>query len=67
LKKEEFAFWKVVTNTKENGKELKVTFRNKTNGRMEGRGIQIYQDGSRYEGWWQDNLPNGHGRMLYAS
>jgi hypothetical protein len=32
----------------------------------EGRGIQIWRDGSRYEGYWKNNRANGRGRLIHA-
>ena len=32
----------------------------------EGRGIQIWLDGSRYEGYWINNKANGFGRLIHA-
>jgi len=32
----------------------------------EGRGLQIWQDGSIYEGWWKANKANGRGRLIHA-
>ena len=31
----------------------------------EGRGVQIFQNGSRYDGFWINNLANGRGRLVY--
>ena len=28
--------------------------------------MQIWPDGSMYEGWWQDNKANGRGRLIHA-
>ncbi|KAJ8952817.1 hypothetical protein NQ318_008138, partial [Aromia moschata] len=36
------------------------------NGRMEGFGVRIYNDGSFYIGHWKCNKRHGHGRMWYA-
>lgn len=32
----------------------------------DGRGIQIWLDGSRYEGYWKNNKANGLGRLIHA-
>ena len=32
----------------------------------QGRGKQIWPDGSMYEGWWKDNKANGKGRLIHA-
>ena len=37
----------------------------KTNKR-EGRGIQVWPDGSRYDGWWENDMANGYGRLIHA-
>jgi hypothetical protein len=31
-----------------------------------GKGIQVWPDGSLYEGWWLDNKTNGKGRIIHA-
>ena len=32
----------------------------------DGRGIQIWPDGSRYEGYWSKNKASGKGRLIHA-
>ena len=32
----------------------------------QGQGIQIWPDGSLYEGYWADNKANGRGRLIHA-
>jgi len=32
----------------------------------DGRGFQIWPDGSLYEGYWKDNKANGKGRLIHA-
>jgi hypothetical protein len=32
----------------------------------DGRGIQIWQDGSRYEGYWRNNRACGRGRLIHS-
>jgi hypothetical protein len=32
----------------------------------EGRGVQIWKDGSCYEGMWKDDATNGLGRLIHA-
>ena len=32
----------------------------------DGRGVQIWLDGSRYEGYWKNNKANGRGRLIHA-
>lgn len=32
----------------------------------EGKGIQVWPDGSRYEGYWRMNKANGKGRLIHA-
>ena len=32
----------------------------------QGKGRQIWPDGSMYEGWWMDNKANGAGRLIHA-
>ena len=29
-------------------------------------GVQIYEDGSRYEGFWKEGMNNGKGRLIHA-
>jgi len=36
-------------------------------GRRQGRGKQIWKDGSQYEGLWKNDAPNGKGRYIQAS
>lgn len=36
------------------------------NGKKEGNGIMYHRDGSRYEGTWKNNKPNGIGVTVYA-
>ena len=33
----------------------------------QGKGITIWKDGSKEEGWYRNNLINGKGRIIYAS
>ena len=35
-------------------------------GVRQGKGVQIWPDGSLYEGWWRDNKANGKGRLVHA-
>lgn len=32
-----------------------------------GKGIQIWMDGSIYEGWWRKDKTHGHGRVIHAN
>ena len=32
----------------------------------QGKGMQIWPDGSMYEGWWKDNKASGKGRLIHA-
>lgn len=32
-----------------------------------GKGIQVWDDGSKYEGYWKYDKPNGKGRMIYGN
>ena len=32
----------------------------------QGRGRQIWPDGSLYEGWWKDDKKNGKCRLIHA-
>ena len=32
----------------------------------QGRGLQIYKDGSLYEGYWRDGKACGKGRLIHA-
>ena len=38
---------------------------NKTSQR-EGRGIQLWPDGSKYTGYWRNDMANGRGRLIHA-
>lgn len=55
---------------KENGKILFkrqfIDFRIVDKEIRDGRGIQVWQDGSRYEGYWKNNKANGFGRLIHA-
>ena len=31
------------------------------------RGIAIFPDGNRYDGFWKNDMPHGFGRMIYSS
>eukprot|EP01022_Parablepharisma_sp_SALTPOND_P012973 TRINITY_DN1691_c0_g1_i1.p2 TRINITY_DN1691_c0_g1~~TRINITY_DN1691_c0_g1_i1.p2 ORF type:complete len:424 (+),score=44.61 TRINITY_DN1691_c0_g1_i1:5377-6648(+) len=35
-------------------------------GKREGRGIQIWPDGSKYTGYWRNDKANGKGRLIHA-
>jgi hypothetical protein len=35
-------------------------------GLRSGRGIQIWPDGSKYEGYWNNDMANGKGRLIHA-
>ena len=45
---------------------IKSSFRFQDSDIRDGRGIQIWLDGSRYEGYWKNNKANGHGRLIHA-
>lgn len=32
----------------------------------DGRGAQVWKDGSRYEGMWKNDMANGRGRLIHA-
>lgn len=34
------------------------------NGKCEGKGIMLYEEGYLYEGEWKNGLRNGYGRMI---
>lgn len=34
-------------------------------GYRDGRGIQVWADGSMYEGWWRRGKPHGQGRLIH--
>jgi hypothetical protein len=40
---------------------------NKRTGERDGLGIQVWPDGSRYEGMWRRDKANGRGRMTHAN
>jgi hypothetical protein len=52
----------------ENGKSLFFicVFRVINTQIREGRGTQVWGDGSFYEGWWKDNKAKGKGRLIHA-
>ena len=33
----------------------------------EGKGCQLWQDGSKYEGYWRNNMANGQGRLVHCN
>ena len=35
-------------------------------GLREGKGVQIWKDGSKYEGYWKDDQANGVGRLIHT-
>ena len=32
----------------------------------EGYGLQVWPDGSKFEGFWKDDMTNGYGRFILA-
>lgn len=36
------------------------------NNERNGRGKQLWKDGSVYEGYWKDNLAHGYGRLIHT-
>jgi hypothetical protein len=30
------------------------------------KGVQIWSDGSRYDGFWRDGMANGYGKLVHA-
>lgn len=43
-----------------------MTYRLVRSNTRQGKGIQVWPDGSMYEGWWKDNKANGKGRLIHA-
>lgn len=39
---------------------------NKITELKEGKGLQIWPDGSQYEGFWKRNMANGRGRLVHS-
>lgn len=35
-------------------------------GHREGRGVQVWKDGSKYTGYWKNDMAHGKGRLLHA-
>lgn len=35
-------------------------------GLRQGRGVQVWHDGSKYEGYWSNDMANGRGRLIHA-
>lgn len=35
-------------------------------GLRQGRGIQLWPDGSKYEGYWLNDMANGRGRLIHS-
>mmetsp|Transcript_22718 Transcript_22718/g.21896 ORF Transcript_22718/g.21896 Transcript_22718/m.21896 type:complete len:119 (+) Transcript_22718:281-637(+) len=51
--------------TLENGARYEGEWNEETNKR-DGRGYQIWADGSLYEGYWKNDKANGRGRLIHA-
>ena len=51
--------------TLENGIKYKGQW-NVDSNTKDGQGIQIWPDGSRYEGYWKNNKANGKGRLIHG-
>lgn len=51
--------------TLENGARYQGEWHLDTNVRQ-GKGVQVWPDGSMYEGYWADNKANGKGRLIHA-
>ena len=50
-----------------NGTILSLTFFRITDTEIrDGRGIKIWLDGARYEGYWRTNKASGKGRFIHA-
>ena len=45
---------------------LIISFRNIKENIREGRGKQIWPDGSLYEGFWRNDKANGKGRLIHS-
>ena len=41
-------------------------FWNEKTNKRDGIGVMIWPDGSRYDGQWKNDLPNGYGRLIHA-
>lgn len=39
---------------------------NKATGERQGKGYQVWSDGSIYEGYWKEDKANGKGRLIHA-
>ena len=35
-------------------------------GQRHGQGIQVWKDGSKYEGYWKHDMANGKGRLIHS-
>ena len=40
--------------------------RNVDSNKRDGYGVQIWSDGSKYEGFWSNDKANGKGRLIHA-
>lgn len=49
----------------ENGARYEGQWNVETNQR-DGKGVQIWADGSIYEGYWKNDKANGRGRLIHA-
>ena len=36
------------------------------NGLREGRGMQVWKDGNKYDGYWKNDMTNGLGRLIHT-
>ena len=36
------------------------------NGKREGKGTQVWRDGSKYTGQWKDDIASGKGRLIHV-
>lgn len=63
--------WKKARSTKVNSKALLTCLthvsRKKCNKQRDGLGVQLWPDGSKYEGMWKDDRCHGKGRMTHAN
>lgn len=57
-------------NIKASGKDITILigpYRNKKSSMRDGLGVQLWPDGSKYEGMWRSGKCNGKGRMTHAN
>ena len=64
--KDKLSVLTMALDIKASGNSNALFSRLKGSNTRQGQGVQIWPDGSMYEGWWKDNKANGKGRLIHA-